>query len=398
MARFRYVAKNMEGKIFRGVMDAAKESSLQQQLGDQGLYLIRAKDASPVREHRKFTPKQLSEFSRELSTLLASGISIVRALEIVAGGEGLSARVRSVYLDVLSQLQKGVHLWEAMEAQKCFPELMLGMIRSGEESGRLDQVTERLALHYERDNRLREQVKSAMTYPAVLLVMSTAVVILIVTFILPQFEELFSEMEHLPAVTMFLMGASNFLVNRWYVLLLAVFLLAVILQFLGKTETMRRTLGYLKIHLPVVGRLNKVIYTARFSRTLSSLYASGMPILSALKTAGETVGNLYIEEQFEEVVSQVRSGASLSQSLCRVDGFLQKLSSIILVGEESGRLDVMLDSIAVTMEEDAEAASKRLVTLLEPMLICMMALIVGFIIVAIMLPIYESYGAIEGAA
>ena len=397
MARFRYVAKNMEGKIFRGVMDAAKESSLQQQLGDQGLYLIRAKDASPVREHRKFTPKQLSEFSRELSTLLASGISIVRALEIVAGGEGLSARVRSVYLDVLSQLQKGVHLWEAMEAQKCFPELMLGMIRSGEESGRLDQVTERLALHYERDNRLREQVKSAMTYPAVLLVMSTAVVILIVTFILPQFEELFSEMEHLPAVTMFLMGASNFLVNRWYVLLLAVFLLAVILQILGKTETMRRTLGYLKIHLPVVGRLNKVIYTARFSRTLSSLYASGMPILSALKTAGETVGNLYIEEQFEEVVSQVRSGASLSQSLCRVDGFLQKLSSIILVGEESGRLDVMLDSIAVTMEEDAEAASKRLVTLLEPMLICMMALIVGFIIVAIMLPIYESYGA-EGAA
>jgi len=351
-----------------------------------------------VREHRKFTPKQLSEFSRELSTLLASGISIVRALEIVAGGEGLSARVRSVYLDVLSQLQKGVHLWEAMEAQKCFPELMLGMIRSGEESGRLDQVTERLALHYERDNRLREQVKSAMTYPAVLLVMSTAVVILIVTFILPQFEELFSEMEHLPAVTMFLMGASNFLVNRWYVLLLAVFLLAVILQILGKTETMRRTLGYLKIHLPVVGRLNKVIYTARFSRTLSSLYASGMPILSALKTAGETVGNLYIEEQFEEVVSQVRSGASLSQSLCRVDGFLQKLSSIILVGEESGRLDVMLDSIAVTMEEDAEAASKRLVTLLEPMLICMMALIVGFIIVAIMLPIYESYGAIEGAA
>ncbi len=398
MARFRYVAKNMEGKIFRGVMDAAKESSLQQQLGDQGLYLIRSKDASPVREHRKFTPKQLSEFSRELSTLLASGISIVRALEIVAGGEGLSARVRSVYLDVLSQLQKGVHLWEAMEAQKCFPELMLGMIRSGEESGRLDQVTERLALHYERDNRLREQVKSAMTYPAVLLVMSTAVVILIVTFILPQFEELFSEMEHLPAVTMFLMGASNFLVNRWYVLLLAVFLLAVILQILGKTETMRRTLGYLKIHLPVVGRLNKVIYTARFSRTLSSLYASGMPILSALKTAGETVGNLYIEEQFEEVVSQVRSGASLSQSLCRVDGFLQKLSSIILVGEESGRLDVMLDSIAVTIEEDAEAASKRLVTLLEPMLICMMALIVGFIIVAIMLPIYESYGAIEGAA
>lgn len=398
MANFRYVAKNMEGRVFRGTMEASGENVLQQQLKEQGLYLIEAKDAAAARGRRKLSSKQLSEFCREMSTLLASGISIVRALEIISEEEGLSSWVRSIYMQVLAELCKGVSLSEAMEEQKCFPDLMLGMIRSGEGSGNIDSVMERLSLHYDRENRLRQQVRSAMTYPCVLLVMSIAVVILIVTFILPQFEELFSEMESLPAVTEFLMSVSDFLVTRWYVLLLVLFLLAVILRVVGKIYGVRRTIDYMKVHMPVAGKLNKIIYTARFARTLSSLYSSGMPIVSALQIAGGTVGNLYIQEQFGEIASMVRSGTPLSQSLREVDGFVRKLSSTILVGEESGRLDTMLDSIAMTMEEEAEAATKRLVTLLEPVLICVMALMVAFIIIAVMLPIYESYGAIEGAA
>lgn len=398
MANYRYAAKNMEGRIFRGTMEASGEQALQQQLKEQGLYLVDAKDAASSRGRRRFSPRQLSEFCKEMSALLASGISIVRALEIVSEEEGLPAWIRSVYLKVLAELKKGVPLSEAMEAQRCFPELMLGMIRSGEGSGNIDSVMERLSLHYDRDNRLRQQVRSAMTYPCVLLVMSIAVVILIVTFILPQFEELFSEMERLPAVTEFLMAVSDFLVNRWYVLLLLLFWIGVVCHIAGKIYRVRRAVDYVKIRLPVAGKLYKVIYTARFARTLSSLYSSGMPILSALETAGGTVGNLYIQEQFDNVRSMVQSGVPLSASLREVDGFVRKFSSTILVGEESGRLDVMLDSIAVSMEEDAEAASKRLVTLLEPVLICVMALVVGFIIAAVMLPIYESYGAIEGAA
>lgn len=398
MANFRYVAKNMEGRVFRGTMEASGENVLQQQLKEQGLYLIEARDAAGARGRRRLSSKQLSEFCREMSTLLASGISIVRALEIISEEEGLPSWVRSIYMHVLAELRKGVSLSEAMEEQKCFPELMLGMIRSGEGSGNIDSVMERLSLHYDRENRLRQQVKSAMAYPCVLLVMSVAVVILIVTFILPQFEELFSEMESLPAVTEFLMGVSDFLVARWYVLLLVLFLLAVVLRIVGKIYGVRRTIDYMKVHVPVAGKLNKIIYTARFARTLSSLYSSGMPIVSALQIAGGTVGNLYIQEQFGEIASMVRSGTPLSQSLREVDGFVRKLSSTILVGEESGRLDTMLDSIAMTMEEEAEAATKRLVTLLEPVLICVMALMVAFIIIAVMLPIYESYGAIEGAA
>ena len=398
MPNFRYTAKSMEGKIQRGTMEAAGEGVLQQMLKEQGLYLIEAKDAAAVKKHKKLNARQLSEFSKELSTLLASGVSIVRALEIIAEEDGISPVTKALYLDILAELKRGLSLSEAMEMKQCFPELMLGMIRSGEGSGNIDAVMNRLALHYERENRLKQQVQSAMTYPMVLLVMSILVVILIVTFILPQFEELFAEMESLPVVTEILMGISDFLVTQWYVALLVIFLLFIILRTVGKIYKVRRTIDYIKVHMPVAGKLKKVIYTARFSGTLSSLYSSGMPIASALQTAGGTVGNVYVEEQFDKVISMVRSGIPLSQALREVDGFLRKLSSTIMVGEESGRLDAMLDSIAMTMEEEAEAATKRLVTLLEPILICIMALVVGFIIIAVMLPIYESYGAIEGSA
>ncbi len=398
MAKFRYTAKNMEGKTFRGTMEAAGEAALQQTLKEQGMFLMEAREVSSVREYRKLSSRQLSEFCKEVSTLLTSGVSIVRALEIVAEEEGIQPGVRSLYLSVLAELRKGISLSEAMESKKCFPELMLGMIRSGEGSGNIDVVMGRLALHYERENRLKQQVKSAMTYPVVLLVMSLGVVLLIVTFILPQFEELFAEMESLPGPTVFLMAASDFLVNQWYLALMIVLGLGVLLRIFLKIPGIRRTVDYMKVHMPVAGRLNKVIYTARFSRTLSSLYSSGMPIVTALQIAGGTLGNVYVEEQFVQVIPKVRSGMSLSQALREVDGFLRKLSSTILVGEESGRLDTMLDSIAMTMEEEAEAATKRLVTMLEPVLICVMALMVGFIIIAVMLPIYNSYAAIEGAA
>ena len=398
MANYRYTAKTMDGKTKRGMIEASGEGVLQQKLKEQGLYLIHARETSAIKQFKRLSAKQLSEFSRELSTLLSSGVSIVRALEIVAEEEGVSPAARALYRSLLTELKKGVNLSEAMEVQGCFPELMLGMIRSGEGSGNIDAVMNRLALHYERENRLNQQVRSAMTYPAVLLVMCVVVVILIVTFILPQFNELFEEMESLPAVTEILMASSDFLVHKWYVALFVLFLVTVILKIVSKIHRMRMVIDYLKVHLPVIGKLNKVIYTARFSRTLSSLYASGMPIASALKTAGDTVGNLYIREQFDPVIAKVRSGIPLSAALREIDGFLRKLSSTILVGEESGRLDAMLDSIASTMEDEAEAATKRLVTMLEPVLIFIMALLVGFIIIAVMLPIYESYSAIEGAA
>lgn len=397
MARFQYVAKDMKGKIKKGTVEAASEKTLTADLLGDGLYLVESKNLTEARGHKRLKPKQLASFCRELSTLLASGVSLVRALDIISGQEGIPAAEREVYDAVLTDLRKGVSLSEAMENRQTFPELMVGMIRSGEGSGNLDQVTGRLAIQYEKEHKLNQQVKSAMTYPAVLLVLSVAVVILIVTFILPQFQSLFDEMDSLPWITNMLIAISDFLVQRWYVALLAVFIFVALVRLIMGIPAVRRGVDYVKVHVWGFGKLYQVIYTARFARTLSSLYSSGMPLAQAIGIAGETVGNLYVQEQFDMVVTQVRSGVALSRALHEVDGLLLKLSSTILVGEESGRLDVMLDSVAATLEDDAEQATKRMVTLLEPILIIFMALVVGMIMIGVMLPIYQSYAAIENA-
>lgn len=397
MARFRYTAKDMSGKMHRGTMEVPTENVLIQQLKEQNLFLVEAKNLTDAKGYQKLKAKQLAAFCKELSTLLASGVSLVRALDIISDQEGIPPKEKEVYQAVLMDLRKGISLSEAMETKKCFPDLMIGMLRAGEGSGNLDQVTDRLATQYEKDYKLTQQVKSAMTYPCILLVMCVVIVILIVTFILPQFQSLFDQMDSLPVITNILIACSDFLVHKWYLALLAVFTIVMIIRLLAAIPAVHRQLDYRKVHMPVFGKLFKVVYTARFARTLSSLYSSGMPIATAIGIAGNTIDNSYIEEQFEQVVTKVRSGVPLSQALRDVDGLQKKLSSTILVGEESGRLDVMLDSIAATMEEDAEAATKRMVTLLEPILIVFMAVIVGCIMIGVMLPIYQSYSAIENS-
>lgn len=397
MARFKYVAKDMSGKVHKGTVEAASENALTQQLREENLYLVEAKDLNGAKKHKKLKAKQLAAFCRELSTLLASGVTLVRALDIISEQEGINKDERDIYKDVLQDLKRGISLSDAMESKECFPELMIGMIRSGEGSGNLDLVTQRLSIQYEKDYKLTQQVKSAMTYPCILLVLCVVIVILIVTFILPQFQSLFDQMESLPMITNILIAVSNFLVQKWYIALLTVAVIVALIRIIVGIPSVRRGVDWLKVHMWGFGKLFKVVYTARFARTLSSLYSSGMPLVSAVGVAAKTIGNGYVESQFDEVVTMVRGGVPLSQGLREVDGLMKKLSSTILVGEESGRLDVMLDSIAETLEADAEQATKRMVTLLEPILIIFMALIVGCIMIGVMLPIYQSYSAIENA-
>lgn len=364
---FRYTAKDIDGKVVRGAMEAADYDTLYTQLLAQGLYLQSATCRGAGRKPRTLRPQELSDLCRQLSTLLASGVSLVRALTIISQDEGISAGLRRIYESVLGEVRKGSSLSAALEAQQVFPPLMLGMIRAGEGSGKLDQVAERLAIHYEKAHQMNQQVKSALMYPMILAILAVAVVIVIVTFVLPQFSDLFSTMDSLPGVTLALMAFSNFMVTKWYLMILGV--AAVVM----------------------------VICMARFARTISSLYSSGLPIVTALQTARDTIGNAYIVSQFDDVLVQVRSGVSLSAALETIDGFQRKLCSSIAVGEETGRLDSMLDSIADSMEYDAQQASKRMMTILEPMMIVLMAFVVGFIIIAVMSPIIGSYSAIESS-
>lgn len=393
---YRYTAKNMEGKSVRGTAEAEDYDALYAQLLGQGLYLQSASKGFGG-GGKALKSRQLADFCRELSTLLAAGVSLVRALTIISEQEGLNASEKRLYASILAEVRKGANLSSALEAQGVFPPLCLGMVRAGEGSGQLDRVTDRLARHYDSEHRLNQQLKSALTYPIILGILAVAVVIILVTFVLPQFNDLFANMDSLPATTLALMAASDFMTTRWYVVVMAVVVLVIAVQALLRVAEVKFAVDKMALTMPVFGRLNSVICTARFARTLSSLYSSGMPIVQALTVARGTIGNVYIDSQFDLVLASVRQGANLSDALDQVDGFVRKLVSSIRIGEETGQLDAMLDSIADAMDYDAREASKRMMTMLEPMLIIIMAFVVGFIIVAVMSPIIGSYGAIESS-
>lgn len=264
---FRYTAKDIDGKIVRGAMEAADYDTLYTQLLAQGLYLQSATRRGASRKPRTLRPQELSDLCRQLSTLLASGVSLVRALTIISQDEGISAGLRRIYENVLGEVRKGSSLSAALEAQQVFPTLMLGMIRAGEGSGKIDQVAERLALHYEKAHQMNQQVKSALMYPMILAILAVAVVIVIVTFVLPQFSDLFSTMDSLPGVTLALMAFSGFMVTKWYLMILGVAAVVMVIRSLLRIPAVRLEMDRRKLKMPVFGPLNQVICTARFART-----------------------------------------------------------------------------------------------------------------------------------
>ncbi len=398
-ARYRYTARDMQGKLLRGTADAASYEALYVHLRSQGLFLEKATRLEGERR-KVLRPKELATFCQELASLLKAGVNLIRALTILAQEEDLPPRLAIVYNNILAEVRKGVSLSVAMETQQIFPELMLGMIRAGEGNGDLDGVTARLAEHYTREHRLRTQVRSAMTYPIILAAVALIAVVIIFTFVLPEFDDLFAGMEDLPAFTVALMAISGFLVQRWYLALGGAVLLVMLIRVLLQVPPVGLALDRwkLKTRFLGLGKLNSVICTARFARTVSSLYTSGISLVDSLQTARKTIGNRYLARQFDAVVTKMCNGDTLASSLRIVDGLQKRLCSTIQVGEETGHLDTMLDAVAGTMEYDSEQASKRMVMVLEPLLIVFMALMVGVIMIGVMAPIIQSYGAIGSAS
>ena len=392
---YRYIAVDAAGRRVRGTAAAVNPDELYRHLRAQRLYLQSAREGQEEKR-RMLKASALSDFCRQLSGMLSSGMNLSRALGILAVEDSVGEVVKRSCAGLLAKVRAGAALSEAMENEGVFPELMLGMIRSGEATGHLAQALERLARHYEKQHQTEQSVRSAMVYPVFLCVVAAAVTMGIFLFVLPQFRELFSDMDTLPLVTRVLLGISGWLAENWCYLAVLLAAAAAAAVLLVKDARIRWRLDRMKLRAPVFGTLNQILCTARFARSLSSLYSGGTPILQALETAGGTVGNSYMEAQFPQVLEQVRSGVSLSRALQRVDGFSYKLISAIAVGEESGRLDQMLQGTADAMDFDARQASRRMLTILEPALIVVMALLVGCIMLGVMLPMVQSYGIIEG--
>lgn len=398
MDSYRYKARNAGGRAVRGVMQAVDENDLHEKLKKDELFLVSAELIKGKTSSRKLKSDKVAEFARNIGELVASGVSLVRALKIISEDESISPKERAIYANVLRLVRSGIPLSDALiEQGGVFPTLFVNMIKSSESSGNLDQVALQMADYYEKDYKLGQKLSSAFTYPKILCVLIVLVLIIIMGFVIPQFESLFAQMETLPAATRILLAISGFVSKKWYILIFAVIVGVMAIRLIVVIPAVAYVLHKLKLKLPVFGKLNKVIYTARFARTLSSLYSAGIPIVTALGIARETIGNRYIEKQFDNVIAMVRAGANLSDAINSVDGFVKKLTSSILVGEETGSLDTMLKSTADQMSYDSEIAMNKLVAMVEPAMIVVMAVTVGFIMIAIIQPIYGSYQAIANS-
>lgn len=397
MAHYKYTATAADGKTVKGEMDAADDNALYEALRTQGAYLTEFKEMDSSKKGKKLKTPVVAEFCRQLSTLLGAGVTIVRALSIMAGEEGLKPDIKAIYSDVLKDIRKGVAFSEALENRgRAFPLLLINMFKSAEASGSLDLTAKKMSVHYDKEHRLNGKVKSAMIYPAILSVLVVIVVIFIMTWVVPQFSSVFEGMD-VPLPTRILLGSSDFIKTNYIAIFVTVFAVVFVVRILLRIPKVRYGVDMIKLKIPKVGKLLSTIYTARFARTLSSLYSSGLPIISALQIGADTIGNTYISAQFEEAIKEVRRGNPLSEAIGNIKGFKGKLAASIAIGEETGNLDDMLDSTAEAFEFESEQATQKLTAMLEPVMIVIMAVIVGFIMISVMMPLMNSYSQIEGA-
>jgi len=390
MPVYKYSAIAFDGSRKQGTLETASVAQLSHHLTTEGLFLVDHKIISEKIKSKKIKISEIADFCRQLAAMLASGITLIRAMQIIAQRDN-KPEVKQSYTSLIEDLKRGNTLSDAMENQgKAYPSLLVNMIRSGESSGGLEAACAKMADTYDKQNKLSNKMKSASTYPLILIVMIISVIIVLFTFVMPKFEPLFRDMV-LPLPTQIMFGISGFLVSYWYYVAVAVILGAALITSILKQPAPKHAIDRLKLRLPLIGKLMRTIYTARFARTLASLYVSGIPMIQSLTIARTTIDNVYIERQFDAVINALGNGMTLSQALMFVDGFDLKLQSTVMIGEESGRLEQMLDSVADQFDYEAEQATQRLVTLMEPVMIIIMAAVVALVIMSVILPIFQMY-------
>jgi type IV pilus assembly protein PilC len=395
---YKYKAKDENGKTVSGTVQANDEFDLHDRLKAENKYLVDSKEVNTGRNRKRLKSNAVSDFARNIGELVGAGVSLVKALRIISEDESIDAKEREIYSGILKLVRSGVSLSEAMMEQgDSFPPLFINMVKSAEAGGNLDKIALQMAAHYDKDYKLNQKVKSSMTYPKILLVLIVLVVAIIMGYVIPQFKDLFAQMDSLPVSTTILLGISNFVKNRWYVIIVVAVIVYVSLKLIFSIPAFKYYKDKVALKLPVFGKLFKIIYTARFARTLSSLYSAGISIINCLQIARNTIGNAYIEQQFDKVIADVKGGENLSTAIDNVDGFTKKLSSTVMVGEETGSLESMLVSCADQMEYDSELALNKLVSYIEPAMIVIMAVVVGFVIISVIQPIYGSYATISNS-
>ena len=416
MPTYQYEAMDQTGREVKDSIDASTQEEAQQLIRQKGFFVTKISERTKAggvkkkggakgkrgRKKKSFTigrisTKQLCTFTRQLSTLQDAGLPILRSLKILEG-QCKPGVLKNSLGDVVEDIESGQTLSEAFSKHpKAFDRLYCNMIKAGEAGGALESILQRLADFKEKAQSLKRRVKSAMVYPCVVITVAVAIVGFILYFIIPKFEAIFKDFGvDLPGMTIFLIKASHFIVNYFYVVILTPLFVWIIIKLLYRNKTGAYICDKILLMIPVMGMIVEKSTVARTMRTLGTLVQSGVPILESLSIVRETAGNAVFERAFTRIYESIREGETIAQPLRESRIVDDIVVNMIDVGEETGDLDTMLNKIADNYDEEVETAVESLVSLLEPIMIVVLGGIIGFIVIALFLPLVQLISKLAG--
>lgn len=397
---FEYKVRDKSGKTVSGTLDAPSQTTVAEKLREMGYspITIAEQRTSALQKELKIPGlgekvglKDLAVFSRQFATMIDSGLSLIRALNILAE-QTENAKLAEIVQQVRNDVEEGQPLSESLAKHEVFPKLYVAMVRAGETAGNLDAVLVRIAETLEADLELRRRVKSALTYPVVVLVLSLLCVVIMLIFIVPTFVGMFESMGgELPLPTKILLAMSNFLQSYWYIAIGAPIAAWQGFKYARKREDVRFRLDQVKLKAPVFGSLFHKLALARFARNLSGLLRAGVPILSALEITGDTVNNGVMGNALDDVRDSVKEGEAVSAPLENHSIFPPMTVQMLSVGEETGQMDLMLEKIAEFYDQEVRATTESLTAMLEPLMIAVLGGIVGAMVISLYMPMFEIF-------
>lgn len=402
MAQYKYTAVDQNGKRFDGMSEANSREHLMEMIRQRNLYPVSIKLSSGQKQFslrnllRPVDYAQIAIFCRQFYVMVKSGLEIIKCLDVLSK-ETQNKQIRMVIREAHEDVQKGLTLSHVlMNHGEVFPDLLIRMIGVGEVSGTLDTILLRMAVHYEKENRIRKKIQGAMLYPIVLGLISVTIIVFLLTFVMPIFVGLFTSSGlDLPRPTQFLLDLSGLLKEYWYLFIIDISAIFYVLKKLGKTETGRFMIDNFKLACPIIKTVNKKIIVLRFTRTLSMLLASGLPMIQALEVVINVIQNKKVEKELKETIEDVQKGISLADAIRKSSVFSSILVSMTRIGEESGSLDEILNNTADFYDDEVALSLEKLLKLLEPLMIIVMAAVIGGMVFAMILPMFDMFSTLK---
>ncbi len=402
MATWGYVAIDKSGKETKGSRDADSKEQVTRELKNQGMIVLDITEQNALTKDisidfgGKPTPRDLAVFCRQFASITRAGVTIIQTLNMLAE-QTENVKMQKALQAVRADVEKGESFADSLARHDyVFPELLVQMARAGEASGNLETAMERMALQFEKSAKTQALIKKAMIYPIVVACVAVAVVIVMLTFVIPRYIEMFEQLDtELPGITLAVIAMSDFVKNYWFILVPAIIAIVFVFKTWSKTSSGKHVLGKLALKIPAVKNLVVKSASAQMARTLSTLLTAGVPLIEAVDIVADTMTNIWFKEALKESVDQIMIGVPLSQPLQTSGLFPPMVYHMIRIGEEAGSTEEMLNKLADYYEEEVEMAVQSLMAAMEPMIIIVLACIVGVLIGAVMAPMVNMYAALD---